>query len=175
MKKLVVLLTILTIPMLSFGQENLLDRINFIIGEWTGSGIGFGNNTSTIESEFQYIMDNKYIEVVNESWFKPTENNPDGEYHIDKGFISFDKSRKLIVFRQFNNEGYINQYILNDSLSIATTLIFETEIIENFMPGGKARWTINKINDNQIETVFDVYFPGKDYTCFGTNKLRRKK
>ena len=80
--------------MLSFGQDNPLDRINFIIGEWTGSGSGFGNNTSTIESEFQYIMDNKYIEVVNESRFEPTENNPDGEYHIDKGFISFDKSRK---------------------------------------------------------------------------------
>ena len=30
------------------------------------------------------------------------------------------------------------------------------------------------INDDEIETIFDVYFPGKDYTCFGTNKLMRK-
>lgn len=174
MKKLIVLIIILIIPILSFGQENPLERISFIIGDWIGTGSGFGNETSIIESKFQYVMDKKYIEVINDSRFEPTEKKPEGEHHIDKGFVSFDKIRKVIVFRQFNIEGYINQYILNDSLSTETTLIFETEIIENFMPGGKARWTINKISDDEIETVFDVYFPGKDYTCFGTNKLVRK-
>lgn len=174
MKKLIVLIIILIIPILSFGQENPLERISFIIGDWIGTGSGFGNETSIIESKFQYVMDKKYIEVINNSRFEPTEKNPEGEIHIDKGFISFDKIRKVIVFRQFNIEGYINQYILNDVLSTETTLIFETEIIENFMPGGKARWTINKINENEIETIFDVYFPGKDYTCFGINKLIKK-
>ena len=75
---------------------------------------------------------------------------------------------------KYEKINYINQHVLNDSLSNETTLIFETEIIENFIPGGKTRWTINKLSNNEIETIFDVFFPEKDYTCFGTNKLTRK-
>nr|WP_321409604.1 hypothetical protein [uncultured Carboxylicivirga sp.] len=159
---------------ISFAQTNQFEKINFIIGDWSGTGSGFGNNKSKIESTFQLVMGGQYIEVKNESIFEPTEKNPDGEHHIDKGFISFDKSRNAIVFRQFNNEGFFNQYVLNDSISDAHTLVFETEYIENFVPNGKAKWTIRKINENEIETIFDVSF-GKDYTCFGTNKLLRKQ
>lgn len=159
---------------ISFAQTNQFEKINFIIGDWTGTGSGFENNKSEIESSFHLVMDGKYIEIKNESRFEPTEKNPEGEHHLDKGFISFDKSRNSIIFRQFNNEGYYNQYVLNDSISNENLLIFETEIIENFVPNGKAKWTIKKINENEIETVFDVSF-GKDYTCFGTNKLLRKQ
>lgn len=151
-----------------------LKKINFIIGDWTGTGSGFGNNKSKIESSFHLVMDGQYIELKNESKFEPTEKNPEGEHHLDKGFISLDKSRNSIIFRQFNNEGYYNQYVLNDSVSNENVLIFETEFIENFVPNGKAKWTIKKISENEIETVFDVSF-GKDYTCFGTNKLVRKQ
>ena len=158
---------------MSFAQTNPFEKINFIIGDWTGTGSGFGNHKSTIESSFKLVMDGKYIEVSNESRFEPTEKNPEGEHHLDQGFISYDKERNAIVFRQFNNEGYYNQYVLNDSISTETILVFETEFIENFVPNGKAKWTINKLNDNEIETVFDVSF-GKDYTCFGTNHLIRK-
>jgi hypothetical protein len=119
-------------------------------------------------------MDGQYIEVKNESWFEPTEKKIKGEHHIDKGFISFDKSRNTIIFRQFNSEGYINQYFLNDTLSNDAILVFETEIIENFMAGGKARWTIKKVSENKIETTFDVSFPNKEYTCFGSNVLEKK-
>ena len=112
--------------------------------------------------------------MINDSKFEPTDKKPEGEHHIDKGFISFDKQRKCIVYRQFNIEGFVNQYVLNDSLSIENTLIFETETIENFMPGGSARWTIKKADNNTIETIFEVSFPGGEFTCFGENSLTRK-
>jgi len=41
--------------------------LDFLIGEWTGTGSGFGNEKSQIESEFNYIMDGKYIEILNDS------------------------------------------------------------------------------------------------------------
>lgn len=159
---------------ISFAQTNPYERLNFIIGDWSGTGSGFGNNKSKIESSFQPVMDSNYIEVKNESWFEPTEKNPKGEHHLDKGFISYDKSRKLIILREFNSEGYFNQYVLNDSISNENTLVFETEFIENFVPNGKAKLTIKKISENEIETVFDVSF-GKDYSCFGDNKLIKKQ
>lgn len=160
---------------ITFGQSNSFDRLQFLIGEWNGSGTGFGNNQSKIEASFRLVMNETYIEVKNESWFEPTKKNPNGEHHIDNGFISYDTSRNLIVFRQFNSEGFVNQYILNDSLSKDNKLVFETETIENFIPGGKAKWTINKISDNQIESIFDVYFPNKGYSCLGTNTLLKQK
>lgn len=172
MKRTTLLFLVLVITTaLSFGQTNTFDKLNYLFGDWSGAGSGFGNEKSKIESSFQLIMEGKYIEVINESRFEPTDKKPNGEYHIDKGFISYDKIRKLIVFRQFNNEGFINQYILNDSISNDSLLVFETEIIENFVPGGNARWTIKKIDENKIETTFDVSFPNSDYTCFGTNNL----
>ena len=119
-------------------------------------------------------MDGTYIEVIHESEFVPTPDKPEGEHHIDKGFISFDKNRNAYVFRQFNNEGYVNQYLLVDTLSTDNILVFETENIEN-LSGGKARWTVNKLNEEQIETIFDVSFPGREYTCFGTNRLKKRK
>lgn len=41
------------------------------------------------------------------------------------------------------------------------------------MEGDRARWTIKKISENEIETTFEVSFPGKEYTCFGINDLMR--
>jgi len=154
-------------------QTNPFERISFILGEWEGTGFGFGNEKSKIESSFNLVMNDGYIKVRNESIFEPTADNPEGERHIDEGFISYDKTRDLIVFRQFNIEGYINTYLLVDSLSNENKLIFQTESIENFVSGGSARWTIIRIDDKHIETIFDVSFPDQGYTCFGTNQLRR--
>lgn len=173
-RKYLPLLVMSLLTGLTYSQDQNLSQLQFLLGDWKGKGSGFGNQTSTIQAQFKSAMDGAYIEAVHESNFAPTVEKPEGEHHIDKGFISFDKSRNKIVYRQFNSEGYINQYVLNDSLSDTSTLVFETEIIENFVPGGKARLTINKIGDNEIETVFDVSFPGKEYACFGTNVLVRQ-
>lgn len=175
MKKLIAISFFLFgVTLTSSSQVNPFHKLDFLIGKWSGEGSGFGNNKSIIESSFQYSMDGMYIEVMNDSKFEPTERKPEGEHHIDKGFISYDKSKKQIVFRQFNIEGFVNQYVLNDSLSSDSLIIFETEVIENFVPGGKARWTIRKLDDNQIKTTFDVSFPGKEYSCYGINILRRQ-
>ena len=156
-------------------QSEDLERLNFLIGNWKGNGEGFGKSKSVISASYSSTMNDKFIEVVNESHFEPTEKNPDGEHHIDRGFISFDNARGKIVYRQFNIEGYVNQYLLNESLSNQNTFVFETENIENFVPGGKARYTIKKLSDTSLETIFDVSFPGKEYACFGTNRLTKLK
>ncbi|MCU4157702.1 hypothetical protein J1N10_17135, partial [Carboxylicivirga sp. A043] len=146
MKQIILTLISLFVIHSAIAQENKFKQLEFLLGNWHGTGSGFGNNNSVIESSFNLVMDNNYIEVSNESKFEPSEKNPEGEHHIDKGFISFDKTRSTIVFRQFNIEGYFNQYVLVDSLSNETTLVFSTEYIENFVPGGKARWVIKKLS-----------------------------
>ncbi|MGW8315979.1 MAG: VOC family protein [Bacteroidales bacterium] len=155
------------------GQSPLLERLSPLTGNWQGHGSGFGNDQSEITSSFTWVMDGQYMEIRNESFFEPTLSNPVGEHHTDHGFISFDASREKLIYRQFNNEGYVNRYILQDSLSDDSLLIFETEAIENFAPGGKARFTIHLISNTTMETIFDVSLPGSEYACFGKNVLTK--
>lgn len=163
------------IPGTLHAQEEAYEKFRFLLGEWEGRGTGFGNDSSTINSSFRLVMNGTYIEVKNESRFEPSDTKPEGEVHKDHGFISYDSQRDKLVFRQFNIEGYINTYQFVDSLSNEQRWVFLTESIENFPPGGAARWTIRKINENQCETLFDVSFPGQDFSCFGTNRLHRKE
>jgi len=170
-----ILCLLLTLPFSTIkAQESNWAEFDYLIGNWIGSGEGFSSGQSSIQSSFEYLMNNKYIKVTNRSVFKPSDKSPEGSIHEDWGIISYDKNRKVYVFRQFHNEGFVNHYILNDSLSNDLVLIFETEVIENFVEGGTARFTIIKHEEEYIETVFDVSFPGKDYTCFGRNELYRK-
>lgn len=175
MKRIFCMLSFMLITTITTAQENPFEKIDYVLGSWQGTGSGFGNSKSKIKSEFNLVMGGKYIEVKNDSKFEPTANNPEGENHIDWGMISFDKSRKKIIYRQFNVEGYVNQYVLIDSLTTESTIVFETENIENFVEGGRAKYTIKKINQNEIETIFDVSFPGREYACYGTNRLKRKE
>lgn len=157
-----------------FSQNNPLDKFSHLIGKWEGNGEGFSATKSTIKSEFNWIMNGAFIEVKNHSKLEPTPQNSNGEGHVDYGIISFDKARKSFVFRQYHNEGFFNRYILNDSLSNQKSLIFESELIENFVPGGTARFTINIKSETEIETLFDVGFPGREMACFGKNQLTKK-
>jgi hypothetical protein len=173
MKLNYILIFLLNVFIFNIHAQHKFQPFEKLIGEWKGAGVGFSNNTSTIESSFQFTLNQQYIEVKNESVFSPTDKNPKEEIHKDWGLISFDKQRKLFVFRQFHIEGFVNQYILNQTISTPEKLVFESEIIENFVPGGKARWTIIINSENTIETIFDLQMPGKEFACYGTNKLER--
>ncbi len=158
----------------NFAQENPLEKFSFLVGNWEGNGTGFGSSKSKIHSEFNMVLDNNFLEIRNHSEFEAKPQQKDGEIHDDWGMLSFDQDRKIYVFRQFHNEGFYNQYTLSDSLSNDKTFVFESEFIENFVPGGRARFTINIIGENEIETLFDVGFPEKELACFGTNRLKKK-
>jgi hypothetical protein len=158
---------------MTYGQKNPLERLNFLIGDWNGTGKGYNDATSKVEISFYYIMKGKFIEMNAESRFAAVGKNDKGQFHQEKGFFSYDEDRKLIIYRQFSNDGYVNQYYMNDTISTSHTLVFDTEKTENFIPDGKARWIIQKEGDRQLSTSFNVAFPGQDFVSFGTKQLRR--
>lgn len=172
MKKIVILIALIVYNYTTYAQDKWSVFEN-LIGNWQGTGEGFSGSSSTIHSSFQFTLNNNFIEVKNESVFKPTEKKPKGEVHQDWGLISYDKQRKVFVFRQFHIEGFVNQYVLNPEQSTAENLVFESEVIENFIPGGKARWTILIKSEGEIKTIFDLQMPGKEFVCYGTNKLTK--
>ena len=86
------------------------------------------------------VLGSRFIQVRNRSTYPPQERNPKGETHEDIGFLSFDSTRKRIVFRQFHVEGFVNQYVLEPNQT-PDRLVFITESIENIPAGFRARET----------------------------------
>ncbi len=92
------------------------EDLNFFVGSWQGSGKG-QPGISHVERSYQFVLNNKFLEVKNKSIWAPKIDNPEGEVHEDFGVISFDTARKSFIFRQFHVEGFVNQYVLRLSLS----------------------------------------------------------
>ncbi|RUT79177.1 hypothetical protein [Ancylomarina longa] len=173
MKKLLLLFILL--PLVGMAQDQKLpdnfSALNFFMGNWQSetsgkAGKGIGTQSYTME------MNGQYIGVKNETKFEASEKNPEGEVHQDWGMISFDENRGKIVYRQFNIEGYVNQYVLDHSKE--GIFVFETEAIENVPAGFRARITLKVVDDNTYEEGFELAAPGKDYSGCIYNTWKRK-
>ena len=175
MKKLTLL--ILLIPFYSFGQVSKQDSIwipfSFIIGDWKGTGEG-GPGKGDYERSYHFIFNKKFIEVKNKSTYSSSDKNPKGEVHQDIGYISYDKTRKTFVLRQFHIEGFINQYTLDSISTDKKTIVFTSESIENISEGWRARETYKLINENEFTETFELAAPQGNFEVY-TKTLFHKK
>lgn len=153
--------------------EPLWNIFNFLIGSWQGAGSGQPGK-SQVERSYQFILNDRFIEVKNKSVYPPQEQNPDGEVHEDVGLISYDKGRKTFVLRQFHTEGFVNQYVLDNLAPDGLTLVFKTESIENIPAGWRARETYQVISPDEFTETFELAEPGKDFEVYTRNHFKRR-
>ena len=106
--------------------------------------------------------------------YPPQEKNPKGETHEDIGFFSFDSARKRVVLRQFHVEGFVNQYALEPS-STVDRVVFNSESMENIPTGFRARETYVFSGSDQLEEIFEIAEPGKDFEVYSRSRLTRVK
>lgn len=147
--------------------------LSSLIGKWAGTSEGQPGN-GTVEREYERALGSRFIRVRNRSTYPPQEKNPKGETHEDEGFVSFDTARKRLVFRQFHVEGFVNTYAQQVDASPGT-IVFITESIENIPSGYRARETYVIKSPNEMEEVFELAEPGKDYEVYSRTKLKRVK
>lgn len=173
MKQLI--LALLIIPYLSHGQLSKSDSVWLplkpLIGKWTGTGEapeGKGN----YERSYQFVMNNKYIELKNKSVYTATKENPKGYVHEDHGYISYDKARKTFVLRQFNSEGFVNHYVLDRISPDGKTIVFVTESIENIPKGWRGRETYT-VSENELTEDFELAEPNKDFAPYTKATFKR--
>lgn len=166
------------LPALLFGQEmkkaDPLARFSILIGEWKGTGEG-QPGASTMEREYSFVLNGKFLQVKNKSTYIPQPKNPKGEIHEDIGLISYDRRRKVYVFRQFHAEGFVNQYVLDSLLSNDKKFVFVTESIENIPLGWRAKETYNIISSDEFEEIFELAEPGKEFEIYSKSRHTRKK
>lgn len=146
----------------------------FFIGTWEGTGEG-KSGVSKVVKEFQFILDGKYLRMTTKANFEPQEKNATGEVHEDVGYISYDRSRKKFVFRQFHIEGFINQYVLDSFLDDGKTICWVSEKMENAPPSWKVELVYTIKDESTIEESFNLGMPDRDFECYNLNRLKRKR
>jgi hypothetical protein len=142
-----------------------------LVGKWIGTSEGQPGH-GRVEREYERVLGSRFIQVRNRSTYPPQEINPKGETHEDIGFLSFDSTRTRIVFRQFHVEGFVNQYVLELNPTPGR-LVFNTEAIENIPAGFRARETYLLTGNDQLEEIFELAEPGKEFEVYSRTQLTR--
>jgi hypothetical protein len=149
-----------------------LQPIAFMIGRWQGTSQGQPGN-GTLEREYVRILNSRFIQERSRSVYPAQDRNPKGETHEHVSIFSFDKSRGRIVFRQFHTEGFVNQYIATTPALVDGTIVFTSEAIENIPAGWRARETYVRLGPDELEELFELAEPGKDFEPYSRAKLTR--
>jgi hypothetical protein len=176
MKKKIVWIVFLMPLFLCAQAENKQDvwkPFELFVGTWEGKGEG-KSGVSEVTKEFQFVLGGKYLRMTTKANFKPQEKNPKGEVHEDFGYISFDRSRKKFVFRQFHIEGFINQYVLESISDDGKTVRWVSEKMENAPPSWRVELIYTIKNDDTLEESFNLGMPDRAFECYNLNRLRRK-
>ena len=150
-----------------------LSPLDGFIGRWAGTSEGQPGSGSS-EREYSRLFGSRFVQARNRTVYKPQEKNPKGETHEDIGFFSFDRARKRIVLRQLHSEGFVNHYVA-DSSEPSGPLVFTTETIENIPPGWRARESYRFLGPDELEEVFELAAPGKEFELYSRSRLKRLK
>ena len=153
---------------------DIWEPLKFFVGSWEGTGNG-KPGVSKVQREYRLTLNDKFLHVQNRSTYQPQPKNPKGETHEDWGMISFDKSRKQFIFRQFHVEGFVNQYVTTSISDDGKTIVFTSESIENIPAGWRARETYKIVSPDEFVEVFELAGPGKDFEVYSEGRFKRKK
>ena len=146
-------------------------RVSVLVGRWQGTVEGQPGK-GTVRREYSRVLNGRFLRVVNRSEYPAQEKNPKGEIHEDEGYLSFDRSRKALVLRQFHIEGFVNQYV-EDTTSPPTRVVFATEAIENIPAGWRARETYVLHGPDEFEEIFELAEAGKPFEVYSRSRFTR--
>lgn len=146
-------------------------QLEFLLGHWRGTSTGEPGQ-GRVERSYEYGVGGAFIVGNNKSVYPPQKANPKGEIHHDHTVISFDKNRQKFVMRQFNVEGFVNQYVLEEAAP--ERLVWVTESIENIPPGWRARETYTMRGPRELTERFELAAPGKEFELYSETSLRRQ-
>ncbi len=146
--------------------------VRFLVGTWEGDVHGQPGRGKSVR-EYRFTLNNRYLEVRNKSAYPIQPQNPKGEVHEDWGMISYDRSRRTLISRQFHIEGFVNQYAAEPVRD--RVLIFHSEAIENVPAGFRAREIYTITGSNTFVERFETAEPGKDFEVYCETHFRRKE
>ena len=146
--------------------------VRFLVGEWNGSAEG-EPGSGVVTRRYDFVLSERYIEERNVSSYAPREADKPGEVHEHRSFLSYDRTRAVLILRQFHEEGFVNLYALSAVASTPTKLVFESVGFENFDNAWKARETYEIVSADEFTETFELAPPGKPFEVYSRNRFRR--
>jgi hypothetical protein len=156
------------------GKTDPWKPLRVLIGKWEGDVNG-EPGSGKAEREYAFILNNRFIHILNKSTYPAQKKNLKGETHEDIGFFSYDKSAKKLMLRQFHVEGFVNQFILDSVSEDGRTIVFVSSAIENIAPGWRVRETYRILNDKEFIETFAMAEPNHDFATYSVTHFRRKE
>ena len=145
--------------------------LDFFVGSWTGqesASIGTGQGERT----YELVLQGTYLLGRNRSLFVPQEGLPEGDDHEDWTWFSYDAERGTYVVRQFNSEGYVNRFVMEEGSTVPDRMAFVMEAAENAR-GGTGRLTYRIVDPNTFEETFEFAWPDSDQRFTVSNRWTR--
>jgi THAP4-like, heme-binding beta-barrel domain len=155
-------------------KNDLWKPLRLLVGVWEGTGKS-GSGDSIVEREYKFMLNDRFLQAAQRSNYAAKARNPKEAVHEDVGFFSYDKARKQFVFRQFNSEGFIIQFLVSSISDDGRTMILDSEINENIPKDMRSRITYRISNETEFTETYDIAEPGKDFVTYFTKDFRRKK
>lgn len=147
-------------------------QVRFLEGDWVGTAEG-EPGIGTVHRSYEFILGYRFLHERNVSAYAPKQPGTAGELHEHWSLISFDRKRSRLVLRQFHQEGFVNQYVLDAEQSTPRRLVFVSEGFENLDPRFRARETYDLISPDAFTETFELAEPGKDFQPYSKNSFRR--
>jgi hypothetical protein len=152
-------------------QTDRFAALRFFAGTWRGDQTGQPGQ-GTAERTYRFVLNDRFLQEMNTSTYAPQEKNKNGEVHHHMSLISYDRARRLFVFRQFHTEGFVNTYVQHPTRD-DKKLVFVTEAIENIPPGYRARETYTIVSHDEFIERFEIAEPEKEFELYSEGRFRR--
>jgi hypothetical protein len=150
-------------------QADPLAPVQVLEGSWQGEGQGFGQ-TSSVTHLWETVLDGKFMRLTTRSVTEDDEGAK--SVHEDVGYISWSEGERILRFRQFLSEGFVNTFRVETSESPSSGFNFEpesTEGAENLV----ARMTLRFDQEGGYEMILELGSRGKPLKACQTMKLKK--
>ena len=151
----------------SFAQKSKLGNLDYLIGEWTGSGGGSGSGQGEGGSVFRYDLDSNVIIRENYAHY-PAQNNKPEYTHKDLMIIYWQTVLPKAIY--IDNE----KHVINYNIELKENeLVFTSEEVKGTP---QFRMTYIKIDQNRMNLKFDIAPPNKPgkFMPYITADMKRK-
>jgi hypothetical protein len=75
--------------------------------------------------------------------------------------------------RQFHQESFVIQYVVNAAESTTAKIVFDSEKFENFSNDWRARETLEIRSQDEFVEIFELGAPGKPLEVYSRNHFKR--
>ena len=149
-------------------------QVRPFLGQWKGNSEGRPGR-GTVERTYAFVLGGRYVQELNVSIYPPQDKSPKGERHEHWSYFSYDRSRKLLMLRQFHVEGFINTYRQAAATEATGALVFESEAFENLPAGWQARESYQFPTPDEVIETFELSSPGKPFEVYSRTTLSRQR